>query len=128
MHGANNFPFTKEISDLDVTFADGTGDDDYLSALTTHLPQVLDAHRPDVVFYVAGADPYEGDRLGRLKLTIGGLRTRDRLVFDACRARQLPVVVTMGGGYCPDVETVVTIHVNTVREAITNVDPFSSSD
>jgi acetoin utilization deacetylase AcuC-like enzyme len=117
MHGANNFPFKKEISDLDVTFADGAGDDEYLTALTAHLPAVLAAHQPDIVFYLAGADPYAGDRLGRLKLTIGGLRTRDRLVFDACRARDLPVVVTMSGGYCPDVETIVTIHVNTVREA-----------
>jgi acetoin utilization deacetylase AcuC-like enzyme len=117
MHGANNFPFRKEVSDLDVTFADGAGDDEYLSALTMHLPQVLDRHRPDIVFYLAGADPYEGDRLGRLKLTIGGLQMRDRLVFNACRARDLPVVITMSGGYCPDVETIVTIHVNTVREA-----------
>jgi acetoin utilization deacetylase AcuC-like enzyme len=117
MHAAGNFPFRKEVSDLDVAFADGAGDDEYLSALAAHLPQVLDRHQPDVVFYLAGADPYEGDRLGRLKLTIGGLRTRDRLVFGACRARDLPVVVTMSGGYCPDVETIVTIHVNTVREA-----------
>jgi acetoin utilization deacetylase AcuC-like enzyme len=129
MHGANNFPFKKEVSDLDVAFADGAGDDEYLSALASHLPHVLDGHRPDVVFYLAGADPYEGDRLGRLKLTVGGLQTRDRLVFDACRARDLPVVVTMSGGYCPDVETIVTIHVNTVREAIgAHVHPFSSVD
>jgi acetoin utilization deacetylase AcuC-like enzyme len=117
MHGANNFPFKKEVSDLDVAFADGAGDDEYLAALTAHLPQLLDRHQPDVVFYLAGADPYEGDRLGRLKLTIGGLQTRDRLVFNACRARNLPVVVTMSGGYCPDVEKIVAIHVNTVREA-----------
>jgi acetoin utilization deacetylase AcuC-like enzyme len=124
MHAANNFPFKKEVSDLDVAFADGAGDDEYLSALTTHLPQLLDRHRPDVVFYLAGADPYEGDRLGRLKLTIGGLQARDRLVFDACRRRDLPVVVTMSGGYCPDVETLVTIHVNTVREAAMHERPM----
>ena len=74
MHGAHNFPFRKEVSDLDVTFEDGAGDDEYLAALTTHLPRVLDGQRPDLVFYLAGADPYEGDRLGRLKLTIAGLR------------------------------------------------------
>ena len=118
LHGANNFPFRKEVSDLDVTFADGAGDDEYLAAVREHLPRVLDARRADLVFYLAGADPYEGDRLGRLKLTIGGLRARDRLVFDACRDRDVPVVVCMGGGYAPDVDAIVTIHANTVREAV----------
>ena len=118
MHGAHNFPFRKEVSDLDVTFEDGTGDDEYLAALATHLPQVLDAHRPDLVFYLAGADPYEGDRLGRLKLTIGGLRARDRMVFDACHARSLPVAVAMSGGYAPDVDAIVSIHANTIAEAV----------
>jgi acetoin utilization deacetylase AcuC-like enzyme len=118
LHGANNFPFRKETSDLDVTFDDGTGDDEYLAALARHLPGVLDGHRPDIVFYLAGADPYEGDRLGRLKLTVDGLRTRDRLVFNACRERGLPVAITMSGGYCPDVDAIVTIHTNTIREAV----------
>jgi acetoin utilization deacetylase AcuC-like enzyme len=118
MHGANNFPFRKETSDLDVIFDDGAGDDEYLTALARHLPGVLDGHRPDIVFYLAGADPYEGDRLGRLKLTIDGLRARDRLVFDACRERGLPVAITMSGGYCPDVDAIVTIHTNTIREAV----------
>ena len=118
LHGARNFPFRKEVSDLDVTFEDGAGDDEYLTALRAHLPGVLDRQRPDLVFYLAGADPYEGDRLGRLKLTIGGLRTRDRMVFDACRDRDLPVVVAMSGGYAPDVDAIVTIHSNTIREAV----------
>ena len=118
LHGAKNFPFRKETSDLDVTFEDGAGDDEYLSALAEHLPRALDGHRPDVVFYLAGADPYEGDRLGRLKITIDGLRTRDRLVFEACRERGIPVVVAMSGGYCPDVGAIVTIHTNTIREAV----------
>ncbi len=118
LHGANNFPFRKEVSDLDVTFADGAGDDEYLAAVREHLPRVLDARRADLVFYLAGADPYEGDRLGRLKLTIDGLRARDRLVFDACRDRDVPVVVCMSGGYAPDVDAIVTIHANTVREAV----------
>jgi acetoin utilization deacetylase AcuC-like enzyme len=118
LHGAKNFPFRKEVSDLDVTFEDGAGDDEYLTALRTHLPGVLDRQRPDLVFYLAGADPYEGDRLGRLKLTIDGLRTRDRVVFDACRDRDLPVVVAMSGGYAPDVDAIVTIHSNTIREAV----------
>jgi acetoin utilization deacetylase AcuC-like enzyme len=118
LHGARNFPFRKEVSDLDVTFEDGAGDEEYLAALAEHLPRVLDAHRPDLVFYLAGADPYEGDRLGRLKLTIDGLRTRDRMVFDACRARELPVAVAMSGGYAVDVEAIVTIHANTIAEAV----------
>jgi len=118
LHGAKNFPFRKEASDLDVTFDDGAGDDEYLAALDRHLPAVLDGHQPDVVFYLAGADPYEGDRLGRLKLTITGLQQRDRMVFDACRLRDLPVVVVMSGGYAPDVDAIVTIHTNTIREAV----------
>jgi len=118
MHGARNFPFRKEVGDLDVTFEDGAGDEEYLAALAAHLPRVLDAHRPDLVFYLAGADPYEGDRLGRLKLTIAGLQARDRLVFDACRSRRLPVAVAMSGGYAPQVDAIVSIHVNTIAEAV----------
>jgi acetoin utilization deacetylase AcuC-like enzyme len=117
LHGANNFPFRKEVGDLDVTFADGTGDDEYLAALAVHLPDVLDGTEPDLVFYLAGADPYEGDRLGKLALSIEGLRQRDQFVFEQCRNRSIPVVVGMSGGYCPDVEAIVTIHVNTIKEA-----------
>jgi acetoin utilization deacetylase AcuC-like enzyme len=118
LHGANNFPFRKEESDLDVTFEDGAGDNEYLAALAEVLPRALDAHRPDIVFYLAGADPYEDDRLGRLRLTIEGLAARDRLVFDACAAGDLPVAVAMSGGYAPDVEAIVTIHFNTIKEAV----------
>ena len=122
MHGANNFPFRKEISDLDVTLEDGTSDEEYLARLAEHLPHVLDRHRPDVAFYVSGADPYEGDRLGRLKLTVNGLRRRDEFVMTECQSREIPVVVTMAGGYATDIDAIVTIHANTVREAarITN--------
>jgi acetoin utilization deacetylase AcuC-like enzyme len=117
MHGAHNFPFRKETSDLDVTLEDGTGDEEYLQQLARHLPQVLDRHKPEVVFYVSGADPYEGDRFGRLKLTIEGLRRRDAFVFGECAARRIPVVITMAGGYAADVDAIVTIHANTIREA-----------
>jgi acetoin utilization deacetylase AcuC-like enzyme len=126
LHGAGNFPFRKETSDLDVTFDDGAGDAEYLAALEAHLPAVLDGHRPDIVFYLAGADPYEGDRLGRLKLTIEGLRARDALVFSACRLRGLPVVVVMSGGYAPDVDAIVTIHTNTIREAVHSCQSLSA--
>jgi acetoin utilization deacetylase AcuC-like enzyme len=118
LHGANNFPFRKETSDLDVDFPDGAGDDRYLATLADALPLAFDRSRPDLVFYLAGADPYEGDRLGKLALTIEGLRRRDEMVFDACAARGLPVAVAMAGGYAPDVDAIVTIHVNTVREAV----------
>src|SRR5262249_15862044 len=107
LHGAKNFPFRKEISDLDVVFHDPAGDDEYLASLERHLPAEPDGHDPDVVFYLAGADPYEGDRLGRLKLTIDGLQRRDRMVFEACRMRDVPVVVVMSGGYAPDVDAIV---------------------
>jgi acetoin utilization deacetylase AcuC-like enzyme len=117
MHGEKNFPFRKETSDLDVALPDGTGDDHYLAVLRSHLPGVLNGHQPDFVFYLAGADPYEGDRLGRLKLTIAGLRTRDEIVFDACRRIGVPVAVTMSGGYAHDVDAIITIHANTIRAA-----------
>jgi acetoin utilization deacetylase AcuC-like enzyme len=117
MHGEKNFPFRKEISDLDIALPDGTTDDQYLAALRLHLDEVLNRHQPDFVFYLAGADPYEGDRLGRLKMTIEGLRTRDEIVLHGCRQRGLPVAVSMSGGYAPDIDAIVTIHANTIRAA-----------
>ena len=117
MHGENNFPFKKEISDLDVALADGTADDEYLSSLRVHLGEVLNRHRPDFMFYLAGADPFEGDRLGRLKLTIDGLRTRDEIVLRACAAAGLPVALSMSGGYASDINAIITIHANTIYTA-----------
>jgi acetoin utilization deacetylase AcuC-like enzyme len=116
IHAADNFPARNEPGDLDVALADGTGDAAYLTALEDGLAAVLET-RPELVFYVAGADPYEGDRWGRLRLTIEGLRRRDARVLDACRAASAPLAVTMGGGYAPDVDAIVAIHANTVREA-----------
>ena len=128
MHGAHNFPFRKETSDLDVTLEDGTGDGEYLARLAEHLPAVLDGHRPEIAFYVSGADPYEGDRFGRLKLTVQGLRERDAFVFGQCQSRGVPVVVTMAGGYAHDVDAIVTIHTNTIREAaLAGVTPSRSA-
>jgi acetoin utilization deacetylase AcuC-like enzyme len=117
MHGDKNFPFKKELSDLDVALPDGTGDDEYLPALRSHLEHVLNRHQPDFVFYLAGADPFEGDRLGRLKMTIEGLRVRDEIVLNACKSRALPVAISMSGGYADDVDAIVTIHANTIRTA-----------
>ncbi len=102
---------------MDVELSDRTTDAQYLDALDTHLLIALERHRPDMVFYVAGADPFERDRLGRLALTIAGLAERDRLVFDTCRHFGLPVATAMAGGYAEQVDDIVTIHANTVREA-----------
>jgi acetoin utilization deacetylase AcuC-like enzyme len=119
MHGEKNFPFKKETSNLDVPLPDGTGDDEYLSLLRIHLDEVLNRHRPDFVFYLAGADPYEGDRLGRLKLTIEGLRARDEIVLSTVSGAGLPVAISMSGGYANDIDAIVTIHSNTIRTAST---------
>ncbi len=113
MHGARNYPFRKEPSRLDVELEDGCDDATFLGLLGRHLEGVLDQARPDLVIYVAGADPYAGDRLGRLALTIEGLARRDAMVFSACR-RRVPVAMVLGGGYARDLEDVVTIHANTV--------------
>jgi len=117
MHGATNFPFRKEQSDLDVAMADGTGDEEYLALLEAHLAQVLDSHRPECVYFLAGADPYEGDRLGKLRLSIAGLRRRDELVLGQCRALGIPTVITMSGGYAHDIDAIVTIHAATIEVA-----------
>jgi acetoin utilization deacetylase AcuC-like enzyme len=118
MHGARNYPFRKERSALDVELEDGCQDGPYLAALDTHLGPVLDAARPELVFYLAGADPYVHDRFGRLGLTIAGLLERDRRAFAAFRRRGLPAVVTMAGGYAREVEDAVTIQTNTVSAAL----------
>lgn len=121
IHGASNFPFRKETSDLDVALPDGVEDDEYLAQLMMHLPPLVTRQHPDIVFYLAGADPYEGDRLGKLKLTIDGLVARDTFVFETCQSAGVPVAVSMGGGYAPDVEAIVRIHANTLREAAKRV-------
>lgn len=116
VHGAANYPFRKERSDLDVALPDGTGDDAYVGHLAAALDAVL-ATGPDLVFYLAGADPYEGDRLGRMRLTEAGLRRRDAIVFGRCLAERVPVAVSMAGGYAPDVEAIARIHAGTIAEA-----------
>jgi acetoin utilization deacetylase AcuC-like enzyme len=118
LHGAKNYPLFKAASTLDVPLADGTGDDEYLQILSNSLARAL-AHAPDIVFYLAGADPYEHDKLGRLSLTMPGLRRRDELVLGECRRRGLPVVTVMSGGYAQDIYDTVEIHCNTIRAAKT---------
>lgn len=116
MHGARNYPFHKERSRLDVELDDGTTDADYLRRLDACLDEVLAESRAEVACYIAGADPFAGDRLGRLRLSIEGLRLRDRKVIHACRRRGIPLVAVLGGGYARDLGDLVTIHANTVRE------------
>ena len=127
LHGAKNFPFHKEVSDRDVEFEDGTTDQPYLTALFDALDTVMTTHRPEIVFYLAGADPYEGDRLGRLKLTIEGLRRRDEFVFARCRRDAVPVVITMSGGYATNIDNIVEIHANTIRIATALFAPVAPS-
>ncbi len=114
IHGAKNYPLFKARSTLDVELDDGTGDEPYLSALTSSLPSVF-AHQPDIVFYLGGADPYAGDKLGRLSLSIAGLRERDELVLRACRNHAIPIVTVMSGGYAEAISDTVEIHCNTIR-------------
>ncbi len=117
MHAVNNYPSRKESSDLDVELPDGCGDAEYLDALARHLPEAIARARADAAIYLAGADPFHGDRLGRLALTKAGLRERDRMVFEACRRHHLPVAASMAGGYADDIGDIVDIHFATVCEA-----------
>jgi acetoin utilization deacetylase AcuC-like enzyme len=117
IHGEKNFPFHKEVSDSDLELPDGTGDGLYLEMLEEGVTRALSLANADIAIYLAGADPYMGDRLGRLKLSMDGLAARDRFVLGLCRAEGLPVAVTMAGGYAREVEDIVAIHVQTVRIA-----------
>jgi acetoin utilization deacetylase AcuC-like enzyme len=114
MHLHRYYPFFKPRGDLDVGLEDGAGDDRYLTALADALPRVLES-RPDLIVYVAGADPFEHDRLGGLKLTKTGLARRDRLVIGAARSASVPLVTALAGGYAADIRDTVDIHVTTVR-------------
>jgi acetoin utilization deacetylase AcuC-like enzyme len=117
LHGAKNFPFRKQISDLDIELPDETDDAAYLKALDDAVQSVFERVRPELVIYLAGADPYAGDRLGRLALSIDGLRLRDERVLATCRDAGVPVAIAMAGGYAEPIDDTVTIHFNTVTSA-----------
>jgi acetoin utilization deacetylase AcuC-like enzyme len=117
LHQHNNYPAVKPLSSIDVDLPDGIGDDDYLAWLDNALSSGLRQFQPDLLCYIAGADPYGEDQLGGLALTFEGLRRRDELVFKVARSRNLPVMVTYAGGYARNVEDTVTIHCNTVVAA-----------
>jgi len=117
LHGEKNFPFRKHASDLDVGLPDGCGDADYLCALDGSLARLGADCAPDLVVYLAGADPHEGDRLGRLKLSYAGLQARDQRVMQWCWQRGIPMAMVMAGGYGVEIETTVQVHVNSCRLA-----------
>jgi acetoin utilization deacetylase AcuC-like enzyme len=117
VHGAKNFPFRKERSDLDVELPDGTTDAAYLEAVEEGARRAIAMANADLAIYLAGADPYSGDRLGRMAVSMAGLAERDRIIFGLCRENGLPVAVTMAGGYAPNVADIVEIHTQTVRLA-----------
>jgi acetoin utilization deacetylase AcuC-like enzyme len=119
IHGAKNFPFRKEESDLDVALLDGADDGEFLEALGSGLERALEESKAELAIYLAGADPYEDDRLGRLSVSKQGLAERDRLVLESCRERGTPVAVTMAGGYARSVEDTVDIHFRSIETAAT---------
>jgi acetoin utilization deacetylase AcuC-like enzyme len=117
IHGARNFPFHKERSDLDIELPDGTTDDLFLTMVEEGTRRALALAGADLAIYLAGADPYQNDRLGRMAVTMEGLAQRDQIVFDLCRAAGLPVAIAMAGGYARDVHQIVAIHTQTIRIA-----------
>jgi acetoin utilization deacetylase AcuC-like enzyme len=117
MHGATNYPFRKEKSDLDIGLADGTNGELYLSILEDTLPKLMRQVKPDLVFYLSGVDILETDKFGKLKVSLAECKRRDEFVLSSCKKNKIPVVVALGGGYSPDVKTIVEAHCNTFRLA-----------
>ncbi|MGZ5247392.1 MAG: histone deacetylase family protein [Flavitalea sp.] len=117
MHGKHNYPFHKEKSHLDIELMDGTDDDTYLSLLKDHLTEILDQLNPDFAFYLSGVDILSTDKFGKLSITMKGCSDRDQFVFESLKKRNIPCSVSMGGGYSPEVKTIVEAHCNTFRIA-----------
>ena len=117
MHGKNNYPFRKETSDLDIEFEDGSRDEEYLSILKETLPSLIQKVKPDFIFYLSGVDILSTDKLGKLGCTIEGCKERDRFVLETCHSLKIPVEVSMGGGYSPELKTIIEAHANTFRLA-----------
>jgi acetoin utilization deacetylase AcuC-like enzyme len=117
MHGGHNYPFHKETSSLDIPLHDGIEDKEYLDILEYYLSDIFESFEPDMVMYLSGVDVLQTDRYGKLKLTLEGCKTRDRMVFEACKQKDIPVTVSMGGGYSPDIKIIVEAHCNTYRVA-----------
>ena len=116
-HGKTNYPFRKETSDLDIAFDDGTNDDKFLRTIGDIIPKLIETEKPDFIFYLAGVDILASDKLGKLGCSIEGCKKRDELVFELCNKHQIPVQVSMGGGYSPDIKIILEAHANTFRAA-----------
>ncbi|XCF06620.1 histone deacetylase [Tamlana crocina] len=117
MHGKGNYPFVKEQSDLDIPLENDTDDDTYLKILKSTLPKLIEEQKPDFIYYLSGVDVVASDKLGKLAMTIDGCKERDRFVLQTCKDRSIPVMCSMGGGYSPDIKTIVDAHANTFRLA-----------
>lgn len=117
MHGKTNYPFKKEVSNLDIALPDNIGDEEYLSVLRDILPKLIDEQKPDFIFYLSGVDILASDKLGKLGCTINGCKERDMFVLSLCHKLDIPVQCSMGGGYSPDIKIIIEAHANTYRVA-----------
>jgi len=117
MHGKSNYPFKKEISDFDIALDNDTRDSTYLDLLKSTLPKLIDQEQPDFIYYLCGVDVISSDKLGKLGLSVEGCKERDRFVLQSCKDHNIPVMCSMGGGYSPDIKTIVNAHANTFRLA-----------
>ena len=117
VHGKTNYPFKKEVSDLDIALPDGTSDNEYLSVIQEFVPKLIEQQKPDFIFYLSGVDILASDKLGKLGCTIAGCKKRDEIVFSNCKKFQIPMQVSMGGGYSPEIKTIIEAHANTYRVA-----------
>jgi acetoin utilization deacetylase AcuC-like enzyme len=117
MHGQTNYPFRKEMSDLDIALKDNTGDEEYLTILKRTLPKLIEEQKPDFIFYLSGVDILASDKLGKLDCSIAGCKVRDAFVFSICKQHEIPVQCSMGGGYSPNIKTIIEAHANTYRLA-----------
>ena len=117
MHGANNYPFKKEKSDLDIELPNHIRDSEYLKTLKNTLPQLIEDEKPDFIYYLSGVDILSTDKLGKLACTVSGCAERDRFVLQTCKDLDIPVMCSMGGGYSPDIRIIIEAHANTFRLA-----------
>jgi acetoin utilization deacetylase AcuC-like enzyme len=117
VHGKTNYPFKKEVSDLDIALPDGTLDEAYLAIVNEFVPKLINQEKPDFIFYLSGVDILASDKLGKLSCSIEGCKKRDEIVLSNCKKFQIPVQVSMGGGYSPEIKTIIEAHTNTYRVA-----------
>jgi acetoin utilization deacetylase AcuC-like enzyme len=121
IHQENNYPFYKPKSDLDIGLRNMVRDQEYIGQLRQHIPRIVSDHKPDIIYYIAGADPYKGDMIGNLSLSMDGLKRRDSFVFNTARHFDVPIVSVLAGGYAKSYEDTVTIHYNTVAAGLASL-------